>query len=68
MSQYYIKTWVSNQRPAATFVNCVHTIKITQYLRPLSKLLFFFHMRPANQHTIRAWPFAIKKLETHASQ
>ena len=66
-------------RPAATFLNCVYPIKLTQYRRqfgtPLTvtfprassvhPLLLHFHVRPANRPTITVWPFAIECPDLH---
>ena len=62
----HIKTWVSNQRSAATFVNCVYsyTIKITQYLRPLG----FFPRAAREPAHHKGVALCHKKLETHASK
>jgi len=39
-------------RPAATFANCVFTIKITQKSKRLGILLIIFHLWPTYQRTI----------------
>jgi hypothetical protein len=54
----YVKTWVSNQMPAATFINCVYTRYYKNYTIP--KAVRYYHLmsppprvRAANQPTIR---------------
>jgi hypothetical protein len=50
-------------RPAARFVNCAHTMKITQYVRRLGPpLIVILHVRPTNQTTITGVALGRKKL------
>lgn len=50
-------------RPAASFVNCVYTIKLHNNLRCLVyHLLRFFHMRPASESTITNVALCHKKV------
>ena len=56
-------------RPAATFVDCIYTIKIQNNLgRRLYHRLLFSHVRPTNQPTIRGVERCRKNLEAHALQ
>jgi len=56
-----VAPWVPNPRPATTFVNCVHTIKITQLKYLGIPLIIFFHIRHANKATVTGVTLSHKK-------
>jgi len=52
---HHVAPWVPNPRPAATFVNCVHTMRITQ-LKYLGLQLIFAYTAREQGHSNRCNP------------